>query len=88
MRNAYITFFDNELESIDTQEIIDQFCAEKDIDNKFVKEIMHGIDSDHSNTITAAEFIENMCEYLDSEKHTKLVAADIIRELRWPSDEN
>ena len=53
MRNAYNQFFDNEYESIDTQEMTDKFCTEKDIDNKFVKEIMKQIDADSSNTITA-----------------------------------
>ena len=53
MKNAYNMFFDNEFESVDTQDMIDKFCTEKDIDNKFVKKIMEKIDEDNSNTITA-----------------------------------
>ena len=58
MKNAYLQFFDNEFEEVDTQELIDLFCAEKEIENKFVKEIMEQIDSDNSNTISACEFFE------------------------------
>ena len=60
MRNAYNMFFDNEFESVDTQDMTDRFCTEKDIDNKFVKEIMKKIDEDNSNTITAQEFFESV----------------------------
>jgi len=38
--------------------MIDTFCSEKDIDNKFVRAIMKQIDSDNSNTISASEFFE------------------------------
>ena len=40
--------------------MIDTFCSERDIDNKFVKTIMKQIDSDNSNTISASEFFEAM----------------------------
>lgn len=81
IRNAYNIFFDNEFESIDTQEIIDQFCSEKDIDNQFVKKIMHEIDKDHSNTITAAEFIQNVVQLLG----TGITDVEVIQELKYPS---
>lgn len=60
MKNAYNLFFDNEYESIDTQDAIDKFCEEKDIDSNHVKSMMHYIDSDHSNTISALEFFESL----------------------------
>ena len=65
MVNAYDTFFDNEFESVDTQDMIDQFCSEKDIDNKFVKEVMKMIDEDNSNTITCFELIESVVTNLN-----------------------
>lgn len=82
LRNAYNAFFDNEYESIDTQEIIDQFCSEKDIDYQFVKKIMHEIDKDHSNTISAAEFIQNIVSLLG----TGITDIDVISELKYPSE--
>jgi Ca2+-binding EF-hand superfamily protein len=89
LRNAYIAFFENEFESIDTQEMIDQFCSEKDIDNAFVKKIMHAIDEDHSNTITAAEFIGSVVGQINDSygqsNEKKFSVGKIIQELKWPS---
>lgn len=43
---------------------------------------MHKIDEDHSNTITAAEFIENIVKFLE----TGIQSETIIQELMNPQD--
>jgi len=68
MKSAYQQFFDNEFESVDTQELIDLFCSEKEIKQDFVREIMKQIDSDNSNTITAQEFFESVVTNLKMDR--------------------
>ena len=83
MENAYNTFFNNENEAADAQEMIDLFCSEKDIDNKFVKAIMRQIDSDNSNTITAAEFFEAMVINLNLSEDEDSGMCGLITNLRF-----
>lgn len=84
MTAAYKSFFDNELESVDTQELIDLFCSEKEIKNDFVKQIMKQIDSDDSNTITACEFITAVVENLAVDQcQTPIRVVDVIKHLKF-----
>lgn len=85
MRNAYNMFFDNDFESIETQEIIDQFTSSKFVDPEYVKQVIHDIDVDNSNSISAAEFFEKMCDLLDS-KQFDCDICTLISSLKWPRD--
>ena len=56
MSKAYDLFFNNDEESIETNELIDQLCGEKIIKPELLKQLAENIDADQSQTITAYEF--------------------------------
>lgn len=61
------------------------FCAEKEIENKFVKEIMEQIDSDNSNTISACEFFEAIVNNLQL-ADAGIDVAHILTSLKFGKD--
>ena len=64
MDKAYKLFFDNDEESIETNELIDQLCGEKIIKPELLKQVAENIDEDKSQTITAFEFFKFVIENL------------------------
>lgn len=62
---AYELYFNNSLESIDVQELVDIFCQEKLVSHELIESYIKEIDKDGNGNIEVDEFFENIAKNLD-----------------------
>ena len=61
---AYELYFNNSLESIDVQELVDIFCQEKLISHELIESYIKKIDKDGNGNIEMDEFFEDVLDNL------------------------